>query len=125
MEWSRGGMEWSRGMDCSRRGMEWWWRGMEWVEWQGTGVRGHPKCWVVWYVGRGEEGRMLAGVERGERGQAGRVVKHRAWGRLPQGGEEARVEGYGRSRWMMRSRCCWMVAVRKTWEANVARAARR
>ena len=47
---------------------------MERIEWQGIGVRRHPKCWVVWYVGRGEEGR-LAGVQRGERGQAGRVVK--------------------------------------------------
>ena len=97
---------------------------MEWVEWQGVGVRGHPKCWVVWYMGRGEEGR-LAGVQRGERGQTGRVVKHWAWGWLPQGGEKARVEGYGRSRWMMRSRRCWMVAVCMTWEANVSRAARR
>ena len=104
-------------MDCSRRGMER-------VEWQGIGVRGHPKCWVVWYVGRGEEGR-LAGVQRGERGKAGRVVKHWAWGRLPQCGEKSRVQGYRRSRWMMRSRRCWMVAVCMTWEANVSRAARR
>ena len=48
---------------------------MERVEWQGIGVRWHPKCWVVWYVGRGEE-RRLAGVERGEGGKAGRVVKY-------------------------------------------------
>ena len=95
---------------------------MEWVEWQGIGVRGHPKCWVVWYVGRGEEGR-LAGVQRGEGGQAGTVVKHWAWGRLPQCGEKSRVQGYGRRRWMMRSRRCWMRAVRMTWEADVARAA--
>ena len=48
---------------------------MERVEWQGIGVRWHPKCWVVWYVGRGEE-RRLTGVERGEGGKAGRMVKH-------------------------------------------------
>ena len=61
MEWSRGRMEWWWRMDCNRRGMEWCRCRMEWVEWQGIGVRGHPKCWVVWYMGRGEEGR-LAGV---------------------------------------------------------------
>ena len=69
MEWSRGGM------DRSWSGMEWWWCAVEWIEWQRIGVRRHPKCWVVWYVCRGEEGRM-AGVQRGEWGKTGRVVKH-------------------------------------------------